>query len=197
MSDDLPIRDAATLVLLRDPATTPKVLMGQRGTGAAFMPNKFVFPGGRVDDADREGDAGFLDPGDMVRLASDSAVPPQALATAAVRELREETGLTLVGAALRFFLRAITPPGRPRRFDARFFLCAADGIAGDPDDFSQADGELRHLGWIGLDAARDLDLPFVTKVALAELAEIVVDPTAARPVPFLDNRSAVSRFRAL
>ncbi|MEM8658672.1 MAG: DNA mismatch repair protein MutT, partial [Pseudomonadota bacterium] len=65
------------------------------------------------------------------------------------------------------------------------------------DDFGAADGELSHLGWIGLEAAQDLDLPFITKVVLAEVAEIARDPAAARAVPFFDNRGAVSRFRAL
>ncbi|MEM7616175.1 MAG: NUDIX hydrolase, partial [Pseudomonadota bacterium] len=143
--------------------------MGQRGQAAAFMPNKFVFPGGRVDPEDAA--AAVVMP-DLERLQFESAVPPQALGGAAVRELREETGLRLGAAALRFFFRAITPPGRPRRFDARFFLCGAEAVEGDADDFGAADGELSHLGWIGLEAAQDLDLPFITKVVLAEVAEI-------------------------
>ena len=44
------VRDAATVILVRDPGgPRPRVLMGQRGAAAAFMPNKFVFPGGAVD----------------------------------------------------------------------------------------------------------------------------------------------------
>ncbi|MGE0046646.1 MAG: NUDIX domain-containing protein, partial [Hyphomonadaceae bacterium] len=41
-------RDAATLILIRD----GKVLMGQRSKGHVFMPDKWVFPGGRVDPND-------------------------------------------------------------------------------------------------------------------------------------------------
>ncbi len=210
-----PIRDAATIVLLRDDGDTPRVLMGQRGKGAAFMPNKFVFPGGRLDPGDHQMP---LDPGlsqDVHnRLASESEVPPEALAGAAIRELHEETGLTLASprpgqrsllgeglvpnaAALRFFFRAITPPGRPRRFDARFFLCPASALHGDPDDFSASDNELTHLGWIPITQAHGLDLPFVTQIVLAELDAILADPGTARPVPFFDNSQAVSRFRAL
>ena len=52
MTDKTAIRNAATVILLRDRLENPRVLMGQRGANAAFMPNKFVFPGGAVDAAD-------------------------------------------------------------------------------------------------------------------------------------------------
>lgn len=213
--NEQPIRDAATIVLLRDDGDTPRVLMGQRGKGAVFMPSKFVFPGGRLDPLDH---LIPLDPGLMqdvyARLTTESQVPPVALAGAAIRELHEETGLTLASqrpgqrsllgeglvpnaAALRFFFRAITPPGRPRRFDARFFLCSASALYGDPDDFSASDNELTHLGWIPLEQAHTLDLPFVTQIVLAEVDAILAYPDTDRPVPFFDNSQAVSRFRAL
>ena len=89
------IRDAATVILVRNPAA-PEVLMGQRGAGAAFMPSKFVFPGGAVDPGDRAVPLeGLPDPLCMDRLAEDSA-PGLApgLVAAALRELTEETGVT-------------------------------------------------------------------------------------------------------
>lgn len=46
------LRDAATIILSREGREGPEVLMGQRGAAAAFMPNKFVFPGGAVDHGD-------------------------------------------------------------------------------------------------------------------------------------------------
>ena len=52
--------DAATLILLRHGPEGPAVLMGQRGAAAAFMPSKFVFPGGRLDPADRAAGRRFL-----------------------------------------------------------------------------------------------------------------------------------------
>ena len=42
--DKTKIRNAATVIVLRDRHVTPHILMGQRGAKAAFMPNKFVFP---------------------------------------------------------------------------------------------------------------------------------------------------------
>ncbi|MSU88296.1 NUDIX domain-containing protein [Rhodobacteraceae bacterium 2CG4] len=217
-----PVRDAATIVLVRRTGDGPRVLMGQRGAGAVFMPGKFVFPGGRVDEADAGVALGRpLAQPEAARLATDSAAAPAALAAAAIRELWEEAGLRLAvrapdgyapapewgpfcdpglapdAAALRFFLRAVTPPGRPRRFDARFFLCEADALWGDPDDFAAAGDELSHLSWLPLDAARALETPFVTRIALGELQALLDTPGAERPVPFFEHGAGVSRFRAL
>ena len=50
--DKTKIRNAATIIVVRNKKKNPSVLMGQRGINAAFMPSKFVFPGGAVDDED-------------------------------------------------------------------------------------------------------------------------------------------------
>jgi 8-oxo-dGTP pyrophosphatase MutT (NUDIX family) len=192
---DTPIRPAATIILLRGDA----VLMGQRGAGAVFMPDKYVFPGGGVDAVDLTSPA-TLDATCARRLAqyvAPGAPAPHALARAALRELHEETGLRLKpDAALRFVFRAITPPGRTRRFDARFFLADAAHVIGDPDDFTMAEDELSHLHWVPLADARALDLPFITEVVLAEvtaLAEGLDQPG----VPFFDNSGDVPTFRRI
>jgi len=52
--DKTQIRNAATVIVLRDRTTSPRILMGQRGSKAVFMPNKFVFPGGAVDAGDSD-----------------------------------------------------------------------------------------------------------------------------------------------
>ena len=139
--------------------------MGQRGSKAAFMPNKFVFPGGAVDTADSAIRlAQPLTDRCHANLQQDSTGPaPETLAVAAIRELWEETGLMLgaleawpdapedwadfakagfrpSAANMYFFFRAITPPGAPRRFDARFFLVNADQLSGDLDDFKNESG---------------------------------------------------------
>jgi 8-oxo-dGTP pyrophosphatase MutT (NUDIX family) len=211
---DPPVRDAATVVVLRDAATRPRVLMGQRGAAAAFMPSKFVFPGGAVDPGDAEVPlAAPLAPACAARLGTDA---PR-LTAAAIRELWEETGLPLgtpgrwpapvppdwqgfaargltpTATGLSYIFRAITPPGRPRRFDARFFLVDADRLAADLDDFSAACEELAHLQWIPLDEARRFDLPFITEVGLAEVAALAAgEPLDS--VPFFDNSGEDSVF---
>lgn len=221
----LAIRDAATVILVRRDRAAPAVLMGMRGEAAAFMPSKYVFPGGAVDRADAGVPlAAGLRPDCLRRLD----LPPgpaglgRALAAAAVRELWEETGLRLgrPGAwpgtppedwaafaetglvpdagALRFLFRAITPPGRPRRFDARFFLADAAGITGDRDDFSRASDELSHLHWVPLAEARALNLPFITEVVLGEVAAHLREDRLDRDgVPFFDNSGDRPAFRRL
>ncbi len=208
----LAIRDASTVILVRDPATSPRVLMGQRGATAAFMPDKFVFPGGAVDAADADVPLAS-GPGEVcrTRLAGETTgATPDQLAAAAVRELWEETGqclgrpgawpdapddwsgfaeLGLVPDAgpLSFFFRALTPPGRSRRFDARFFIADAAALATDPDDFSRAEDELIHLSWVPLGEVRALNLPFITRVVLAELAQHLPSTAAPARVPFIRN----------
>ena len=220
--DKSQIRDAATVIVLRDRATTPRILMGQRGAKAAFMPNKFVFPGGAVDTADHHVPlATTLAAPNTDRLSEDSTpslVP--ALAVAAIRELFEETGQVLgtPGAwaapptdwhgfaatghlphaePLQFVFRALTPPGRPRRFDARFFLIDADALASDPDDFSAASDELSHLQWVGLSEVRSFDMPFITEVVLSEIAARVQDRTPPASVPYFRNDDEESLFLRL
>ena len=189
----LPIRAAATIVLLRGGAD-PAVLMGQRGATAAFMPSKFVFPGGAIDAGDLA--CGHLHSACAMRL-TDGALTADMIAGAALRELAEETGLRLqAGAPLRFIFRAITPPGRSRRFDARFLLADAADITGSSTDFSAADQELAHLQWVPLDRARALDLPFITEVVLAEVSALARGADQ-QGVPFFDNAGDVPTFRRI
>ncbi|CAM8662722.1 MutT NTP pyrophosphohydrolases including oxidative damage repair enzymes [Paracoccaceae bacterium] len=195
-----PIRPAATVILWRDGAQGREILMGQRGAGAVFMPSKYVFPGGGVDPDDHHGPDPLLHATCQASLARDcpeGAPSPATLARAALRELHEETGLRPDPAhPLRFVFRAITPPGRSRRFDARFFLVPAQGVMGDAETFRDATDELSHLHWIGLAEARALDLPFITEVVLAEITALLSG--ADQPgVPFFDNYGPIPTFRRL
>ena len=85
------------------------------------------------------------------------------------------------------FFRAVTPIGRPRRFDARFLLVEADALVSDPDDFGRAEDELSHLQWVALDEARNFDLPFITQVVLSELIAHVAGDGRIDTVPFFQN----------
>jgi 8-oxo-dGTP pyrophosphatase MutT (NUDIX family) len=103
-------RPSASVVLLRrggkhgDRAL--EVLLLKRTEEARFMPGVWVFPGGGVDAADGEGDAGYR--------------------ACAVRELEEEAGIALgADEELVLFSRWITPEVISRRFDAWFFLALA------------------------------------------------------------------------
>lgn len=88
---------------------------------------------------------------------------------------------------LQFVFRAITPAGRPRRFDARFFIVDAEHLTGDLDDFSNASDELSHLQWVPLHKVDEFDLPFITEVVLAEVAGRVTQTSAPSSVTFFKN----------
>jgi len=186
-------KDAATLILVKRDGE-PRVLMGQRHSGLAFMAGKYVFPGGRVDAGDqRIAAASELRPEVLENLSAGcSAARARGLALAAIREAFEETGV-VVGTrvekcprtrspgwakyfahgimpgldALDFIARAITPPNRPRRFDARFFMADASAIAHVVED--AANEELLKPCWLTLAEARALDLPSITRRVLEEV----------------------------
>lgn len=192
-------RDAATLILVDRTTALPRVLLGKRRPDMKFMPGKYVFPGGRVDKADRTvQSASELAAHEAVKLMVDmkggaSAAKARALALAAIRETYEEAGI-IIGAPvdghgtpidaswrrffaqgfvpslapLTFFARAITPPGRPRRFDTRFFCTEATAISfrGTPPE-----DELSDLVWMAIEEARSLELPPITRVILEDLGD--------------------------
>ena len=96
-------REAATVILLRGGDEGLEILLVRRTPHARFMAGAWVFPGGGVERDDGEGEAG--------------------LRAAAVRELREEAGISLGDPdALVPFARWITPPQSRIRFDTWFFL---------------------------------------------------------------------------
>ncbi|MDX2237271.1 MAG: NUDIX hydrolase [Hyphomonadaceae bacterium] len=199
-------RDAATLILIRTTREGPRVLMGQRSKGHVFMPDKWVFPGGAVDRADAAAPAASeLTPSCEARLRAEGARrAPRAFPLAAVRETWEETGL-IVGrrgapavkappgwesylaadaapelAKLTFICRAITPPYRPRRFDARFFMAHAEEVLMDDRPIGGGP-ELLHTEWFALDDALKLDLPSVTRFVLGEVQERLKGEALAPP----------------
>jgi 8-oxo-dGTP pyrophosphatase MutT (NUDIX family) len=213
-------RDAATLILIDRSAMPAKVLLGRRHTGHKFMPGKFVFPGGRLEPADRLlAPQVTIDPRLETQLTREVKRPSRTLARAlelaAIRETFEETGLLLgaksaerptnspegpwatIAAAgfcpdlsqIHFIARAITPPGRPRRFDTRFFCADAGEIVYRVDGVIGPDAELVELTWLPIAEARQLDMPAITSVMLAELeARIAAGLSHDLPVPFYRMR---------
>ncbi len=177
-------RDAATLILVRRDGPVPRILMGQRHEGHAFMPNKYVFPGGRLDAGDgRIKPARDLHAGVLAKLmqrmrSRPSETRARGLAVAALRETFEEAGLLLGRktegdapdlSGLIFFARAITPPGRTRRFNSRFFVADAAQVGNLDNPHHDGSGELLTLSWLTLEETLALELPTITKDILARL----------------------------
>jgi 8-oxo-dGTP pyrophosphatase MutT (NUDIX family) len=184
------------------------VLLGVRSAGHVFMPHKYVFPGGRVDPGDARVPCpiGLRPEVEAKLLRSTTPARARALAMTAVRETFEETGLMLAapvtipirsrsphwqpfysqGVApaldrLDYVARAITPPNRVRRYDARFFLVDARYCSGE----LAGNGELEDLRWVELHAAHRLALSPITELVLRLLERrITGKPADAGQVPF-------------
>jgi len=182
-------RDAASLVLVRDRAGGPEVLVGRRPLASRFMPGVYVFPGGAVDKTDfaLESDRPLAD--DVEARLRRQAPPPlaRALPWTAVRETWEETGL-LIGTtgsvsgeatcpavqafakaglapdlgALDYLMRAVTPPYIPIRFNTRFFIVDAAAAHGP----LQPCPELEDIGWRPIEEVLTLSIVNVTEIVL-------------------------------
>ncbi len=182
-------RDAASLVLYKKQAGQIRILMGKRAKAHRFLPNVFVFPGGRVDTTDHS----------MPALNSLNATTKSQLsypgncahgiACAAVRETYEETGLT-IGlvkndrikpdlSGLQYLARAITPAHNPIRFNTRFLMIDADHSSGD----LAGSGELLHLNWFDIDEALAMPLVDVTEFVLIELRQRLETPNNLSSAP--------------
>lgn len=188
---------AATLILIDSSNGAPKVLLGKRNPNDRFMPNKFVFPGGRVDAADSEMNAsGALSTPAQRRLETIRGKTfARALPLAAIRETYEETGLIIgtkeFGApdvapdggwrnfcahgcfpdlgVIHFIGRATTPTRLARRYDTIFLAAEANHIVAREEGAVGPDKELTELVWAPIADAYALELPTITAVILREL----------------------------
>ena len=123
------LRPAATVVVVREAGDAFEVLMVRRNDNVAFMAGAYVFPGGRVDDADRESAGGD-------ELA--------AYRLAAVRDLQEEANLRVDPSDLVMIAHWVTPEIETRRYDTRFFL-----VRMPSGQFARHDaGETTEFAWM-------------------------------------------------
>jgi 8-oxo-dGTP pyrophosphatase MutT (NUDIX family) len=181
----MPVALAATVIVLRDAKSSsgrsgPEILMLQRASKLVFHGGAWVFPGGRVDAVDTV-------PGDAQATARN----------AAVRECREEAGLTLSPSELVPVSHWTTPVGRPRRFSTWFFAVVVDTAGATPVDVVVDGGEIEAHRWLrAADALQEqargeLDLPAPTFVTLTLLsafrttAEICESFRASAPIVYL------------
>jgi 8-oxo-dGTP pyrophosphatase MutT (NUDIX family) len=209
--------DSASLVIVDTRKKEPHVLMGRRSEAHVFYPGAYVFPGGRVDPDDAAMPAAVEPDEEMIsRLKVRMRGKPsdrraRAIALAGIREAFEEAGI-LIGrpgkpsrpvpkdwqgfvdhgllpdpTPLVYFMRATTPPRRPRRFDNRFFALDASAITLDLPRDKRPTDELGDLVWVPLNEMHSLRLPHITQVAMDELNARLTSPAglaAAHPVPY-------------
>ena len=201
MSPPVHPRDAASLVLQRHRGSGLEVLMGRRPPRDRFMPDVFVFPGGRVEPSDaRLPVESLITKRVATRLKTQGErSKARALATAAIRETWEETGL-IVGslragrlkpnqAALDYLGRAITPAQSKIRYHARFFTASAQQAHGT----LTGNGELIDLQWIPIEEALRLPIIDVTDAILRHVQSI--RPNARAQALFIHYRNGVQQIR--
>lgn len=175
---------AATVILVRDGARGPEVLLVRRAASLSFHGGAWVFPGGRIDEVDRQ-------------AAGAGADIREAARRAAVREAREEAGLVITADALVPLSRWITPEGMPRRFDTWFFAAPAGESEVHVDG-----GEIDAHRWMRPEDAlasqvrSEIELPPPTYVTLSGLighadASAVLEVVRQRPFRVYEPRLCV------
>jgi 8-oxo-dGTP pyrophosphatase MutT (NUDIX family) len=198
MTAHVPVRDASTVMLVRDAADGIEVFLMRRHLRSVFTAGAHVFPGGAVDPADHVAGAdpyvvaaireSFEESGALLAYDEDGELAdlraPEVAARFAAHRLAvhagecslldvlDEEGLRPAYDALHFFSRWITPPGAPRRYDTRFFVAAAPLR----QTYLHDDVELIESGWFRPQDALDrfgsgeLELIRPTEVSLEALA---------------------------
>lgn len=220
MSGPAQARPSATICLLRDGSQGLEVMMGRRSASAKFMAEAWVFPGGRVDEVDRQRAA------DLVTGDNEADQLPWILA--ALRETVEEAGIWLTDpprtealgsrdvydvldqAGERFLAKAcyfanwITPVDMPIRYDARFFA----SVLTDPLEPLPDGEEIDQAAWVRpadaiLRAAQHKWLvPFPTHVtlerlAMAKTAESFMETAENQPVDTVQPRIKIEEDGSL
>ena len=173
---------AATVIVMRDGAAGPETLMLRRNAKLAFVGGAWVFPGGRVDPADRDGARDDL----------------EAARRAALREAREEAGIEIAADSLVPFSHWTPPSMTPRRFLTWFFIAPAPA-----GEVCIDDGEIKDHCW--MDARRamqrrnagEIELAPPTWISLERLATYdsvahALADSAGRPPDIYETRIALT-----
>jgi len=186
---------AATLILVREAGgEAPQLLMVERAGGMAFAAGAMVFPGGRIDTADRDlAAAAGLDPAAVAAIretVEETAVPVglrplpdegtartlqnELVADLPFAELLGDHGLSLDPDALTPFARWVPKFHAVRRFDTLFFIARCP--AGDWQP-RVIEGECAGAEWVTArqvlerDRSGEARLIFPTRRTLERLAE--------------------------
>lgn len=207
-------KDASTLILYRQGTKRTEILMGERSGKHRFMPNTYVFPGGRVDAVDaRVKAASEMRDDVLTRLTRSGCTVARArgMAIAAIRETFEETGLRLSSStdalpgrsgmwqefaaggqgpaldSLDYIVRAVTPPARKMRFNTHFFVADAEKA----DGTLAGSGELEDLKWVTVEEALKLNIPLITEYILSHV------DTFLKNIPAPDPKTPVVLFKTV
>lgn len=177
MSDNVePVHPAATVVLVRDGDQGLEALLVQRNKAVQHMGGMWVFPGGKVDQAD------YPEDGDQYTAALN----------AAIRETREEAGLEVDPGQLVYQSHWTTPEGAKRRFSTWFFLT----ILKDGQEVTVDGGEIAHHRWVRPEVAfaelADEEHPFrLMPPTYVSLVDIAVCPTCSEAKAMIGSRDAI------
>jgi 8-oxo-dGTP pyrophosphatase MutT (NUDIX family) len=211
-------RDAATLIVVDRSALRLQVLMGRRRPGQVFLPDTFVFPGGRVEPADRALARRFALPAAVSQSVQNattgraSGIRASALALAAIRETFEESGFVVgepeaaavraaAGGWTEFFAAGYRPRLDRLELFARAITPPARPRRYDTRFFlvdaahvahrsARTDGELLDIDWFTLEQARTLPLPSITRHVIEDIAALERDAgqAANAQIPFYFHR---------
>ncbi|MGC1442255.1 MAG: MBL fold metallo-hydrolase [Burkholderiaceae bacterium] len=124
--DPVQPQPAATVILLRDGADGLEILMTRRSTEASFAPGAYVFPGGRVDQADRTLAREILMSGSTAGTTNEEQITDTSFAVAAIRESFEELGILLATNANGQYPDSALVATMDRSHDASFAKQLAD-----------------------------------------------------------------------
>ena len=151
---------AATVVVIREAANTGEleVLMLRKNSRLQFAGGQWVFPGGRVDADELEGN-------DLDR----------AYQLAAIRETKEEANIDLASNTLYRFARWVTPVTAKKRFDTWFYVTL---LSSEQDTPVAVDGsEIQEHRWMSPSAvlkardSKELEIMPPTYLTLLEIKD--------------------------